>query len=280
MRDFTSDMFSAFLDSFKKAGYSFLTYEQSLSSPTGRFVILRHDIDKHPSNALRMARLENAKGIEGSYYFRAERDEGEYIRAIAALGHEIGYHYEDLAAAGGDMQKAKDSFVANLEFFRQFYPVSTICMHGSPVSKFDNRLIWAYNDYHDFKIAAEPYFDIDVTDILYLSDTGRRWDGSASIRDRSGIRSAGTIVPEWNLWRVVPPANSMIRDSEHLSLQAKYNFKTTSEIMDATAAGEMPGRIMINIHPQRWNDNFIRWSEEYITQNIKNIVKRIIKTAS
>ena len=34
-------------------------------------------------------------------------------------------------------------------------------------------------------IVCEPYFDIDVSDVLYLTDTGRRWDGERSnIRDR------------------------------------------------------------------------------------------------
>jgi len=33
-------------------------------------VILRHDIDKLPANALKMAQLEHDLGVAGSYYFR------------------------------------------------------------------------------------------------------------------------------------------------------------------------------------------------------------------
>ena len=33
-------------------------------------------------------------------------------------------------------------FGRNLEKFRKFYPVKTICMHGSPLSKWDNRDLW------------------------------------------------------------------------------------------------------------------------------------------
>jgi len=46
-------------------------------------------------------------------------------------------------------------------------------MHGIPLSKFDNRLLWAKYDYRDFGIIAEPYFDIDFDEVLYLTDTGK-----------------------------------------------------------------------------------------------------------
>jgi len=33
----------------------------------------------------------------------------------------------------------------------------------------------------------EPYFDVDFKEVLYLTDTGRRWDGDAfNIRDKVG----------------------------------------------------------------------------------------------
>ncbi len=37
----------------------------------------------------------------------------------------------------------------------------------------------------DFGIIAEPYFDVDFKEVLYLTDTGRRWDGDeVSVRDK------------------------------------------------------------------------------------------------
>ena len=41
------------------------------------------------------------------------------------------------------------NFKENLEKFRKVYLVKTICMHGSPLSKYDNRLIWEKYDYRD-----------------------------------------------------------------------------------------------------------------------------------
>ena len=58
-------------------------------------------------------------------------------------------------------------------------------MHGSPLLEWDHRLIWEKYDYRDFGIIGEPYFDVDFGDVLYLTDTGRRWDGDAfNIRDK------------------------------------------------------------------------------------------------
>ena len=41
----------------------------------------------------------------------------------------------------------------------------------------------------DFGIIAEPCFDIDFNDVFYLTDTGRRWDGSdVSVRDKVAVK--------------------------------------------------------------------------------------------
>jgi hypothetical protein len=35
-------------------------------------------------------------------------------------------------------------------------------------------------------IIGEPYFDVDFSKMLYLTDTGRRWDGGiVSVRDKA-----------------------------------------------------------------------------------------------
>jgi len=77
----------------------------------------------------------------------------------------------------------------HLAQLREVADVKTICMHGSPLSKYDNRDLWNHYDYRDFGIIAEPYFDLDFSKVLYLTDTGRRWDGEeVSIRDKAPVR--------------------------------------------------------------------------------------------
>jgi hypothetical protein len=58
-------------------------------------------------------------------------------------------------------------------------------MHGSPMSKYDNRLLWIKYDYRAYGIIGEPYFDVDFSGAAYYTDTGRMWKGdNVSIRDR------------------------------------------------------------------------------------------------
>src|SRR5690625_8018545 len=58
-----------------------------------------------------------------------------------------------------------------------------------------SRDLWKWYSYRDYGIIAEPYFDLDFSRVLYLTDTGRRWDGDkGSVRDRatrSVLASAG-----------------------------------------------------------------------------------------
>lgn len=105
---------------------------------------MRHDVDLVPYNSLKTAQIEHKLEIRGRYYFRTIKESNtfEIIKQIADLGHEIGCHYEDLSLCKGNMDEAYKSFIKNLEYFRRFYPVKTICMHGSPMSKFDNKYIW------------------------------------------------------------------------------------------------------------------------------------------
>jgi hypothetical protein len=69
-RDFTLEKYSELLDAIKK-GYSTATVEQFLKGEYKEpVIILRHDVDKFPPRAVRMAKLEKSKGISSTYYFR------------------------------------------------------------------------------------------------------------------------------------------------------------------------------------------------------------------
>ena len=96
--DFTLKTYRSLLSALRRAGYTFRTFEEFLSVPAdGKVVILRHDIDKRPENALRLAQIEHASGVKASYYIRVVKGtwNEEIIEQIVALGHEMSYHYED-----------------------------------------------------------------------------------------------------------------------------------------------------------------------------------------
>ena len=256
--DFTLTKYKELLLKLKEKGYDFITFESycldkdALSDNS--FVILRHDVDLKAENSLAVARIEYELGIQASYYFRVvkQSNKPEIIKAIAGLGHEIGYHYEDMSICEGDAEKAVAHFGKQLEYFRQFYPVRTICMHGAPRSKFDGKDLWKLYDYHDFRIIGEPYFDVDFSKVFYLTDTGRCWDGfNVSVRDKVPI-----YQEEW--------------------IKQGLVYHSSNDIIKAIVEGNLPKRVMMTTHPQRWTDNIFSGLKEFCCQSVKNKVKGML----
>ena len=98
--DFNKFSFLALLSVVNKkfCNYNTVCNVFSLNDVQSSFFILRHDVDRLPLNALDLAKIENSFGIKGSYYFRVvpESFNFDIIKKIEELGHEIGYHYEDV----------------------------------------------------------------------------------------------------------------------------------------------------------------------------------------
>jgi hypothetical protein len=79
--------------------YSYLVLEGKKKN-NNKLVVLRHDIDRKPKNALRVAELEHELGIQSTYYFRFPYTfKPDIIGEMHDLGHEVGYHYEILSKA-------------------------------------------------------------------------------------------------------------------------------------------------------------------------------------
>ena len=74
-------------------------HPRGIQNPKEKVVILRHDVDCFPGNALVIASIEEEAGIKASYYFRIveESYDENIIKQIAEMGHGIGYHYENLS---------------------------------------------------------------------------------------------------------------------------------------------------------------------------------------
>jgi hypothetical protein len=331
MPDFTLYTFHQLASALKNHHYTFQTFADFLKNPATRTIILRHDVDARKMNSLKTAQLENELGITGTYYFRMipQSFDEEVIKQIASLGHEIGYHYEDLSrcAVSGWRQAAENkdpllgesaplrrgvrgglsephkgfkaqryngrkyeeqlmdiaiaSFRENLEKLRRVVPVETICMHGSPLSKYDNRMLWEKYDYRDYGIIGEPYFDINFEEVLYLTDTGRKWDGDlVNIRDKAtGDRHQASGEEKRNeVWGIGFEVNHTLEKRNPTPRTPHpapiFSFHSTFDIINA--AESLPDKIMITVHPQRWDNRYFPWMRELIWQNIKNIGKRLI----
>ncbi|MBN2332047.1 MAG: hypothetical protein JXO49_09200 [Deltaproteobacteria bacterium] len=210
-------------------------------------LIFRHDVDRQPHTALNMAKLEHRLGIKASYYFRFVQGVyiPEIIKEIHAMGHEIGYHYETLSKCNGDYDRAILLFQKELAEFRSLCPVTTISMHGRPLSPYDNRTLWQRYDFKTFGIAGECYLSLDYQAITYLSDTGRTWNPH-----RYNVRDRVDQAP-------LPPLES------------------TSDLI-SYLSGEHHRDICILTHPNRWTTTKSEWLFSACSDFLINQGKRII----
>lgn len=267
MKDFTLKQYKLLLNALVAQDYSFQTFGEYINKRTTNspliplaigthlspLVLLRHDVEARYDQALKFAQIQNKLGIKGTYFFRIlpKSFKPEIVKQIAAMGHEIGYHYDDLAQCKGDYKKAMKRFEKNLETLRAIAPVETICMDGSPLSKYDNKELWKKYKYEDYGIIGEPYFDLDFNSFFYLTDTGRRWDGwKTSVRDK---------VPQQEEW-----------------IQQGLVFHCTQDIVKAIEEKRLPNQVLFTFHPQRWSEGGLPWFKELILQWGKNQVKRFL----
>lgn len=218
---------------------------------------IRHDVDLRPEFSLRVAQVEAEMGAKAIYYFRSMHfsSHAEVIKDIVTLGHEAGYHYENLTTCKGDMEAAYEDFCRNLEQLRKIVPVSTACAHGSPRSPYNSQDLWKQYDIHALGIDYEPMLDTDFSKTLYLTDTGRRWDGyRVSVRDK---------VPQYQKqWE-----------------KEGFVFHSTDDIIRALNDIHHPihqKELLINTHPQRWMPFGMQWTVEAVGQWWKNQAKRLI----
>ncbi len=233
-RDFTLDKYQELCRVIGEK-YRFCTVFEYLSQrPDGNIIIVRHDVDRRINNSLHMAELEHDLNIRSSYYFRYPSTfRPDIITTIRDLGHEIGYHYEVLSKTRGNYENAVSLFASELGEFRKISPINTICMHGSPLSKFNNRDLWDRYDYHTYGISGEAFLSFEKNDegLTYLTDTGRTWSGKQSLRD--AIRTQ--------------PCNDEL-----------VSLNTTDDLIEWINGG--PGKkLYLTIHPERWSLTYSEW---------------------
>lgn len=244
--DFTIKKYKQLLSALQSQGYFFQPFQKFVNAPKEKSIVLRHDVDLLPYNSLLFAKIQYKQKIKGSYYFRAvpESWDEDVIKEIASLGHEIGYHYENFTTCNGNISEAIEDFKTNLEKLRRLASVTTICMHGSPLSKYDSKDLWKKYNYRDFGIVGEPYFDIDFSKVFYLTDTGRMWDGhKVSVRDK-------------------------------VNSKFDLSFHSTNDIINGV--NRLPDQVMFTFHPQRWHDGGLPWLKELVMQSMKNQIKRFL----
>jgi hypothetical protein len=152
--DFTVEKYRELCHAIVNSSYTPVPVGKYLADGVdGRAIILRHDVDDKIKYTLKLAKIESEMGLTSTYYVRmvSKTFKPEIIREMEGLGHEIGYHYEVLDKAGGDYEKAIGIFEEELAELRKVCDVKTMCMHGNPLTRWDNRDLWKHYDFKAWK---------------------------------------------------------------------------------------------------------------------------------
>ncbi len=246
--DFTLAKYGQLCRAILEAGYTVWPIARYLSETEypDRVVLLRHDIDRRLGNALQMARLEHNLGLQATYYARMTSSvfQPKILSEMAKMGHEIGYHYETLAKAKGNLDQAITLFQKELDQFREIHAVQTISMHGAPLSPYDNRDLWKHYDFHRYGLLGEAYLSLDYDKLAYLTDTGRSW-----ARNRYNLRDKVNRV------------------------SAATNLNSTDDLIAAIANRQF-SHVCISTHPERWSQGAGQWLVSATSDLAANQVKR------
>ncbi len=151
--------------------------------------ILRHDVDESPEMALRFARLERELGVCSTYfvlitsdfYNPASAKNLAALKAIQALGHEIGLHFNEMAYGGAlDAEQTVAAIRKEAEMLSNLLEtsVTTVSMHrpSKATLEADLKIPGLVNSY------GQTFF----RGFKYLSDSRRRWREPAEEIIRSG----------------------------------------------------------------------------------------------
>ena len=173
---FTYEAYKNLLSDLKAHGYETASYENWQEK--GRCVILRHDIDNDISKALQLAKLEWNVGVKSAYFVLVTSDfynvfsarSGALLQEIAACGHEIGLHFDEVRYREiRTPEDARALILREAALLEQAagVPVKTVSMHrpSKMMLEADLKIPGMINSY------GQTYFK----DFKYLSDSRRRW---------------------------------------------------------------------------------------------------------
>ena len=250
----------ALIDKLRKANYrtvcvsEFFTLQanskqQTVENTNQPLCILRHDVDRRHSFALNMAKAEQQNNIQATYYFRCDKHghfEYEVIAQIAAMGHEIGYHYEELSRARGEQNLALAKFERNLNNLRVHAPCATAVMHGAPLSPHDNRELLEGRMLSQYSLHNDGILSFTDIPCLYLTDTGGQWMSTNNRRDNAGQPYEHTFAS--------PSSKQFIADVR--------NKKPT---------------LYISTHPERWCSQAWQFAFIGALDQATNMAKRIVR---
>lgn len=193
---FTFDWYGGFLDALVSRDRRFRSYADDLEAGD---VLLRHDVDWSPRNALETARIEAERGIEATYFFLLtspfynlfHRPNRRIVSEIQSLGHDVGLHFSTHQywerkppeyRLADRVEEEREALSAVAE------PIETISFHQPPE--------WTLARTFDaFPSTYEPRF---FEEVAYRADSRQRWRDEHPLE--SGLSERVQVLTHPGLW--------------------------------------------------------------------------------
>ncbi len=234
--DFSHRAYCDLLEYIKDLGSRIVPFRAIPES--GRYVILRHDIDFSVTRAEEIAMLDYEAGVQSTffvllttpYYNPLDEENLQVLRRIMALGHEIGLHYD---CTGFDA-------LAPEEQYRRIQSL-TACLGthlGIEIKAIAQHKPAAAGMHPDFPGYIDPYSRAFFKDIAYVSDSRmlfRVKDVYAFFRDNP--RSQAVFHPIW--WHAQPRTRAQI--FEEIKAQLAHQFDRMIDQEHQIILDSLPG---------------------------------------
>lgn len=223
-RDFTEQAYRALVREAKRR-YEFLTFDRAAAAGAG--VLWRHDIDMSVHRALALAAIERDEGVRATYFvylhsrfYNALEDTiVERLRAIVAMGHHLGVHFDPRFVTGGvSLEQAVAAERATIE---------QTCGAPARALSFHDPDVNAITDADDIAGVVNAYGRTLRERFEYASDSNGYWRFKplSEVLASAGPRLQVLTHPEWWVPEPMPPRARVARaiDGRAAYMAAKYD---------------------------------------------------------
>jgi hypothetical protein len=214
----------------KDAGYSFRTLSEFVvASAKGETVrspvcLLRNDIDSDPEGAAMMFACDREAGLRATYFFRLSTLDTGLAREIVSYGGEVGYHFEEIAAAAKRLGlQSRQQIDIHIEQIRGEFRLNVLRFGETTGVK--PRVVAAHGDFVNRRIGVPNQYLLDRPLMDELGILADAYD--PEIHGNLEARFSDWPAPRW--WNPADPTSVIRRDR--------------------------PATISILVHPRQWTCN-------------------------
>ncbi|MBN2305132.1 MAG: hypothetical protein JXQ72_11675 [Anaerolineae bacterium] len=207
--DFTLAAFETFCQQIAHMPvFTLIDYLTRTTAPPLPFVVLRFDVDYREVHAVQMARIAERHNLQGSFYFRHRNGNFDLnaIRTIAALDHEVGYHYETLDTCRGNFDAAETLLMEHIGALRAAgLTIRTVAAHGSTPTapSYQSNLDLFRRRPELFEragLVGETTLSVDFSRVVRLSEANWHWQRYAQYQPgakgrKTSLRAAAQDLP-------------------------------------------------------------------------------------